>query len=170
MWNYIDNVFYAYPAERRVIQKMLNVGLSVRLIDGEPKIFCDDIEIKPNAIAKAYHVDRRVVVNMLKRIIDDETLYSFFSNLKSMANLSETGSRLGMGVIEITPEDANRPGIISGVIRIISDHGISIRQVVTDDPDLIENPKAFIITQGLIPSSLLNDIKRVSGVKAITIL
>ncbi len=170
MWSYIDNMFYAYPAERRVIQKMLNVGLSVKLIDGEPKIFCDNIEIKPNAIAKAYHVDRRVVVNMLNRIINDETLYSFFSHLRSTANFSETGSNMGMGVIEITPEDANRPGIISGVIKIISDHGLNIRQVMTDDPDLIENPKAFVITQGLIPASLLNDVKKVPGVKAVTLL
>ena len=35
-----------------------------------------------------------------------------------------------------------RSGIIAGVMNILAEAGISVRQVVTDDPDLIDNPRA----------------------------
>lgn len=170
MWDYINTVFEGYPAGKKVIQNMINVGLSVKVIDGETKIFCDEIEIKPNSIAKAYHVDRRVIINMLSIIVKDKKLYNFFYNLKPVSNFESSGSKIGFGVIEIIPDDANKPGIISGILSILASNGISVRQVITDDPELIENPRAIIVTSSPISGDILKNIKNVDGVKGVLLL
>jgi len=170
MWDYINTVFEGYPAGKKVIQKMINVGLSVKVIDDETKIFCDEIEIKPNSIAKAYHVDRRVIINMLSIIVKDKKLYDFFYNIKPVSNFESSGSKIGFGVIEIIPDDANKPGIIAGIMSILASNGISVRQVITDDPELIEDPKAIIVTSSPISGDILKNIKNVNGVKGILLL
>ncbi|WP_337860046.1 regulator [Ferroplasma sp.] len=170
MWDYIDKVFEGYPAETKIVQKMIKIGISVKILYDEPKLFCDAIEIKPNSIARAFNVDRRVVVNLIKKIIDDNKLFAFFSNLEPISNFENSGSKIGFGVIEIIPVDASKPGIIAGVMNILADGGISIRQVITDDPDLIDNPRAIIVTTEPVSGEMLNKIKKVDGVKAVLLL
>ncbi len=170
MWDYINTAFDSYPAEKRVIQKLISVGLSVKIIGDETKIFCDEIEVKPNSIARAYKVDRRVVVNMLARIIKDKKLYDFFYNLKPVSNFEGAGSKIGFGVIEIIPDDANKPGIISGVMSVLSSNGINVRQVITDDPEILDNPKAIIVTSIPVSGNILSNIKKVNGVKGVLLL
>jgi predicted regulator of amino acid metabolism with ACT domain len=170
MWDYINKVFDSYPAEMKIVQKMVKIGISVKVIYDEPKLFCDSIEIKPNSIARAYNVDRRVVVNLMQKIVNNNELYSFFSNLEPISNFENSGSKIGFGVIEIIPVDAAKPGIISGVMKILADNGISIRQVITDDPELIDNPRAIIVTTNPVSGNILNEIKKVEGVKAVLLL
>ncbi|WMT50958.1 MAG: regulator [Ferroplasma sp.] len=170
MWDYINQIFQGYPAEMKVIQKMTKVGISVKIVYDEPKLFCDAIEIKPNSIARAYNVDRRVIVNLIQKVISDKRLYDFFSNLSPVSNFENSGSKIGFGVIEIIPVDAGKPGIIAGVMKLLADNGISVRQVITDDPDLIDNPRAIIVTTETISGSVLNEIKKVNGVKAVLLL
>ncbi len=170
MWDYIYEVFEGYPAEMKIVQKMIKIGISVKIMYDEPKLFCDVIEIKPNSIARAYNVDRRVVVNMVSKIINDKKLYSFFSNLSAISNFENAGSKIGFSVIEIIPSDAAQPGIIAGVMDVLAKNKISIRQVVTDDPDLIDDPKAVIVTTEIVTGDVLNEIKKVEGVKGVVLL
>ena len=170
MWDYINKVFDGYPAEMRVVQKMIKIGISVKILYDEPKLFCDAIEIKPNSIARAFNVDRRVIVNMVQKIINDNELFDFFSNLEPISNFEHSGSKIGFGVIEIIPVDAASPGIIAGVMNVLADEGISVRQVVTDDPDLIDNPRAIIVTTDTVTGDILNRIKKIAGVKAVLLL
>ena len=170
MWDYINQIFEGYPAEMKVIQKMTKIGISVKILYDEPKLFCDEIEIKPNSMARAYHVDRRVIVNLIQKIISDKKLYEFFSNISAVSNFENAGSKIGFGVIEIIPVDAAKPGIIAGVMKLLADNGISVRQLITDDPDLIDNPRAIIVTTESITGDILNNIKKVSGVKAVLLL
>ena len=170
MWDYINEILEGYPAEMKVIQRMTKIGISVKILYDEPKLFCDEIEIKPNSIARAYHVDRRVIVNLIQKIISDKKLYEFFSNLSPVSNFENSGSKIGFGVIEIIPVDASKPGIISGVMNILATNNISIRQVITDDPDLIDNPRAIIVTTEAVTGAILNEIKKVNGVKAVLLL
>ncbi len=170
MWDYINKVFNNYPAERKVVQKMLKIGISVKILYDGPKLFCDSIEIKPNSMARALHVDRRVIVNMIQKIIDDHELFDFFSNLEPMSNFENSGSKIGFGVIEIIPVDASMPGIIAGVMKVLADNGISVRQFIADDPDLVDNPRAIIVTTNTVTGDILNNIKTVNGVKAVLLL
>jgi predicted regulator of amino acid metabolism with ACT domain len=170
MWDYINKIFEGYPAEMKVIQKMTKIGISVKIMYDEPKLFCDAIEIKPNSMARAFNVDRRVIVNMLQKVVNDKKLYDFFSNLEPISNFENSGSKIGFGVLEIIPVDAAKPGIIAGVMKLLADEGISIRQVVTDDPDLIDDPRAIIVTTNAVTGDVLNRIRKVEGVKAVLLL
>jgi len=170
MWDYINKVFENYPAEKKVVQKMLKIGISVKILYDEPKLFCESIEIKPNSIARAFHVDRRVIVNMIQKIINDPELFDFFSNLEPMSNFENSGSKIGFGVIEIIPTDASMPGIIAGVMNVLAESGISVRQFIADDPDLVDNPRAIIVTTNTITGDVLNGIKKATGVKAVMLL
>lgn len=171
MWKKIKSEFERYPSQLRVLKKMISIGLSVN-VDEENKghIFCEDIEIKPNSLANAVNVDRRVVVDVLARIVKDPDLITFFSDLRPVANLGKASSKLGMGVIQIVASSAYKPGIIAGVANIISKEGISIRQVIVDDPEMVDEPRAIIVTDTPIPAILLPDMKKVPGVDAVVIM
>lgn len=170
MWKYIKDAFSKQPSQMKVVTKLVSIGLKVIRLDDDIKIFCDDIEIKPNSIAKAMNVDRRVVVEVMEKIVKDSTLSAFFRELSPVANLGRASSRMGFGVLQIVPDSADRPAIISGVSQIISREGISIRQVIVDDPEINDDPRGIIVTDSPVPPSLLPEIKRVPGVQAVVIL
>ncbi len=171
MWSYIYRKFSKNPSQMKVVKHLMSTGIRiVKSSDTEPLLFCNDIEIKPNTLARACNVDRRVVMTVLEKITGDKNIYDFFSELKCIADLSRSSIRMGYGVIEISPESADKPGIVAGVSAIISRSGISIRQVIVDDPELVEDPRAIIVTDRKIPPELLTDLKNVEGVRAITLL
>ena len=171
MWDQISGKFVRNPSQQKVVKKMISIGLNVEMdIDRKLRIYCDGIEIKPNSIAEAISVDRMVVVETLRKISEDSTLLEFFQNLRPVCNLGMASSKVGMGVIEILPDSASRSGIIAGVADIIAKEKISIRQVIGDDPDLVEDPKAIIVTDVPVPPGMLARIKSVPGVKAVVIL
>lgn len=171
MWEYINRKFEKYPSQQKVVKKMISLGLSIKKDnEGAGHIYCESIEIKPNSLATSLGVDRRVVVEVLEKILKDSTLYKFFMDLRPVAHLGTVSSKMGMGVIQIVPEMASQPGIIAGVANIISRANISIRQVIVDDPELIEDPRATIVTDSPIPPDLLPDLKKVRGVSAVVIL
>lgn len=170
MWKYIKDEFAKQPSQLKVVMKLISIGLRVVQADDEIKIFCDDIEIKPNSLAKALKVDRRVVVEVMEKIVRDNTLGPFFRELFPVANLGRASSKMGFGVIQIVPDSAKRPAIISGVSQIIASEGLSIRQVIVDDPEINEDPRGIIVTDSPVPPSLLPEIKKVPGVEAVVIL
>ncbi len=150
---------------------MISIGLSVRQdFEGTGKIYCGDIEIKPNSLARSTGVDRRVVLEVIKKIMEDETLSKFFHGLSPTASFGASATIMGFSVIELVPESAQTPGIISDFLSIISSRGINIRQVIADDPDLMEEPRATIVTETPIPNDLLGELKKVRGVKALVLL
>jgi len=67
------------------------------------------------------------------------------------------------------PTNASKPGILAGVAVIIAEAGISVRQVVMDDPELVDDPHGFIITEAPVPERLLPRIKQVDGVKSVVL-
>lgn len=171
MWDYIKENFKKYPSQTKVLRKLISLGLSVRKDhEGTARVFCDDVEIKASALAFALGVDRRAVLDVLSKIVRDVEMSKFFNDLKPVPDFGKVSSKLGMGVIQIVPTRATQPGIISGVSNIISREGISIRQVIVDDPELVDNPKATIVTDSPIPGKLLSDLKSVPGVEAVVIL
>lgn len=171
LWNIIRDEFDGYPSQLKVIKKLLSLGLSVKTdFEGVGRIYCGNIEIKPNMVARAAEVDRRVVLETIKRILKDERLSKFFGGLRTTAAFGSSATFMGYGVVEIVPESATRPGIISDVLKIISDRGINIRQVIADDPDLVDSPTAVIVTESAIPPEIIPSLKAVSGVKAVSLL
>lgn len=171
MWLKLRDRFEKLPSQAKVAQLLLSMGLSVRKgLDDTHIIFCGPIQLTARQVARAVEVDRRVVIQTIEKITSDPELYLFFSKLTPAPNLGTSSSALGMGVLQIIPESASQPGIISGVLEVIARNGISVRQVISDDPELTDDPRAIIVTESQIPSELIPEMRRVKGVQGIALM
>ena len=166
MWREILAKFRRFPAQEKVIRLILQRGFQVsengRVISGE-------IDIPHAQIAKELDVDRRVVDTTAAAIREDEELWRIFRNIRSMTFLGEVAPVLGLGVIQITPVDASRTGILGDVASAVASYGLSIRQAISDDPYFVEDPKLTIITEGRIPGDLVRRLTEIAGVKKVTV-
>jgi predicted regulator of amino acid metabolism with ACT domain len=165
MWDKINSHFTKYPAQNRVAQLMFEHGLQVK----ENTAYCGGIAISDTALAKAADTDRRTVLATISTIEETEELNIIFSRLESTCSFKEVAPYMGWGVLEIIPDNVSAVGILAETTRFIADAGISIRQVIADDPDMHQDPRAFIITERPIPGALLSRIKEVRGVKGVVI-
>jgi predicted regulator of amino acid metabolism with ACT domain len=166
MWQEILNKFRRFPAQEKVIRLILQRGFQVsergRVVSGE-------IEIPHAQIAKELDVDRRVVDTTAQAIREDDALWKIFKNVSSMTFLGEVAPVLGLGVIEITPVNAAKTGLLGDVASAVARYGISIRQAVSDDPYFVENPRLTIITEGKIPGELVRILMEIDGVRRVTV-
>lgn len=166
MWAKLRPHFKGFPAQERVAQVMTTYGLRVK--DGA--VYAGEIELADSAIARAVGVDRRVVTATLNTIEKVPLLRDFFGKLWPVCHLGNVAPMMGWGAIEILPTNASKPGILAGTSAIISEAGISVRQVIVDDPEIIEDPKALIITEKPVPERLLPRLRNLDGVRGVVIL
>jgi len=166
IWAEVAKAFERHPAQLKVVRLLFKYGLKVRE-DGE--IACGSIRIPSVQIAREAGVDRRVVDATARRILGDEKLISIFGNLEPLAYLKGVAHRLGLGVIEILPKDAAKPGIISEVTGVISRFGISIRQAVADDPFFTPQPKLTIITDEPVPGKVIDELRKLPTVRSVIV-
>jgi len=166
MWEKIEKHFKGYPSQMRVAQVLFKRGLCVK----GSEVTCGGVRISDTALAEAAQTDRRTVLATLATIKAAKELADIFSDLEPVCSFKNVASHMGWGVLEILPDNVSRPGILADITKIIADCGISIRQVIADDPDMSETPKAFIITERPIPPRLLPRIKEVKGVKGVVIM
>ena len=166
MWEPIHVKFEKYPAQEKVIKLLFERGFQV---NESGKVVSGNIEIPHVQIGREVNVDRRVVDAAVQNILEDETLFDFFKNVRSIPFLAEVAPHLNLGVIVITPDDSADVGIIAGVTDIISNAGLSIRQAVSDDPYFSETPRLTIITNEKIPGHLVDQLLKAKGVKGVTI-
>ena len=165
MWDKIANYFEKYPSQAKVARYLLKYGLRI----DRDHVYCGDVQIADSALARAAGVDRRVVKSTIETIKGDPTLLKFFSQLLPTNHLKNAASAMGWSAIEIVPMNAHEPGIISGVVEILSRSNISIRQAIVDDPMTSEEPKLFIVTESTVPSETIPLIRQAKGVKGVTI-
>ncbi|MEM3465443.1 MAG: hypothetical protein QXW47_05925 [Candidatus Jordarchaeales archaeon] len=166
MWSKIAHYFSEYPKRLSVAKVLVENGLSVR--DG--RIFCNEIEVPPVRVARVAGIDRRTVVETVKMITEDEELRTIFSLIRNAgASLREVARPLNFGVVEITPIDPKMVGIVAGVTSILAQNNISIRQVLTDDPELSPDPKLTVIADRKIPGELIPEFLKVKGVAKVSV-
>lgn len=158
--------FKRFPAQEKVIRLVLQRGFQ---INDQARVVSGRIEIPHAQIAKELEVDRRVVDTTAQAIREDEVLWKVFRNVRSMIYLGEVAPILGLGVIEITPVNAAKTGLLGDVASAVARNGLSIRQAVSDDPYFVESPKLTIITEGKIPGDLVILLKEIEGVKRVTV-
>ena len=166
MWQDILNKFKRFPAQEKVIRLILQRGFQ---ISDRGRVVSGAIEIPHAQIAKELDVDRRVVDTTAMAIREDEDLWKVFRNVRSMTFLGDLAPVLGLGVIEITPTNAAKTGILGDVASAVARYGLSIRQAVSDDPYFVESPKLTIITEGKIPGDLVQLLMGIEGVKRVTV-
>lgn len=166
MWQEILNKFKRFPAQEKVIRLILQRGFQ---INDESRVVSGQIEIPHAQIAKELDVDRRVVDTTAQAIREDESLWKVFKNVRSMTFLGDVAPILGLGVIEITPVNAAKTGLLGDVASAVARNGLSIRQAVSDDPYFVESPRLTIITEGKIPGELVGLLTEIEGVKKVTV-
>lgn len=165
MWVKLRPHFKGFPAQERVAQIMVTYGLRVK--DGG--VYAGDIALADSAIARAVGVDRRVVTATLATIEKVPLLRDFFGKLWPVCHLGNVAPMMGWGAIEILPTNASKPGILAGTSAIIAEAAISIRQVVVDDPEIVEDPRALLITEKPVPERLLPRIRNLEGVRGVVL-
>jgi predicted regulator of amino acid metabolism with ACT domain len=166
MWSRIEEYFKAYPARWKVVSHLVRQGLAVK--DGS--VMSGDICIPASSVARACGVDRRVVTATIASIENDDFIRSVFRELEPTLFLAKAGARIGYGVLEIVVDDPSAPGIIHSVTSEIASAGISIRQVVADDPRFRDPPMLTIITEEPLPGNLLRRIREMEGVDHIIMM
>jgi hypothetical protein len=166
MWAQIQKAFEGHPAQLSVARVLFGYGLRVRE-DGE--IACGDIRIPSVQIAKEAGVDRRAVDATARAILGKKKLREIFINLKPIAYLKGVAQQLGLGVIEILPKDAARPGIIKEVTGVVSKFGISIRQAIADDPYFVPQPKLTIITDEPVKGEVIEALRALPSVRSVIV-
>jgi chorismate mutase len=165
-WEKIMNAFKEYPAQLNVARILFTHGLKVRE-DGE--IACGSMKIPAVHVAEAAGVDRRVVTTTAKRILENDELFQIFGNLEPTVFLKNVARGLGLGVIEIIPEDAAKPGIIKEVTDVISKKNVNIRQAIADDPYLVLYPKLTIITDSPVSGDVIEELRKLPSVRSIVV-
>ncbi|MCX9025454.1 MAG: amino acid-binding protein [Candidatus Methanoperedens sp.] len=166
MWSIIQEKFKNHPAQEKVIRMLLERGFQV---NEQGRVVSGTIEIPHTQIANEIAVDRRVVDSTCETIITDKTLMQIFRNVRTIPFLREVAPLLGLGVIVIAPDNAARKGLLGAVATAVAEHGITIRQAVSDDPYLTEEPKLTIITEGKVSGELVNTLTGIKGVKSVTV-
>ncbi|UCH71468.1 MAG: regulator [Thermoplasmatales archaeon] len=165
MWKKIAKYFNRYPKRKKLAQVLLKYGLKIR----DNKIYCGEIELPDSKIARAFDVDRRIILSTIKTITENEDLKKVFSNLKPTCHLNDVAPEMDWGVIEIIPVDPSMPGLLANVATMIANDKISIRQAIVDDFELTEEPRLFIITEKQVPGMLIPKIRKLKGVKAVIV-
>lgn len=165
MWARFKSAFKGFPAQEKVAQLMVTTGLRVH----EGRVYAGEIRISDTAMARAAGVDRRVVTATVRTIEKSPDLHAFFDRLRPTCNLRDVAPLMQWGAIEIVPTNASKPGILAAVAAIIAEAGISVRQVIMDDPEVVDDPHGFIVTEAPVPERLLPRIKQVDGVKSVVL-
>ncbi|MBU4077051.1 MAG: amino acid-binding protein [Euryarchaeota archaeon] len=166
MWSVIQEKFRNHPAQEKVIRLLLERGFQ---INAHGRVVSGNIEIAHTQIANEISVDRRVVDATCDAILKDTKLKQIFNNVRTLPFLRDVAQYLGLGVVIITPDDAARKGLLGAVATEVAEHGNIIRQAVSDDPYLTENPKLTIIIEGRVSGGLVKALTGIKGVKSVTV-
>ncbi|MCS7097948.1 MAG: hypothetical protein NZ922_03090 [Candidatus Methanomethyliaceae archaeon] len=166
MWKEVEKFFSNSPAKLKVARVMVELGLS---INDEGRIVCGNVEIPDTSIARAISVDRRVVRQTVKEIINNERMRNIFIKIKPAGSfLKEVAPELGYGVLEIRAQPT-AIGVIAKATSYIAEAGLSIRQILAEDPDLNPDPKLLIITDKKVPGEVISKLLTIPTVTKVSI-
>jgi predicted regulator of amino acid metabolism with ACT domain len=166
MWSNIKKYLEHYPERLKVARVLVENGLSAK----QNKIYLNQIEIPPIRIARTAKVDRRTVTETLRMIQANRKLRLIFEELRPAGHsLKKIAKHLELGVVEITPVDASKSGILARAATILTQNNLSIRQAIVDDPELSPEPKLTIIVEKKIPGKMIPEFLKISGVAKVAI-
>jgi chorismate mutase len=165
-WERLNRVFREYPAQLKVAKVLFARGLRV---EREGKIMCGEMRVPSIQVAREAGVDRRTVEMTARTLLKDEKLGPLFSNLQPLPYLKGVAHHLGLGVVEITAEDATKPGILHEVAEVLSRFRVSVRQVVADDPHLVPYPKLTVVTDRPLKGRVIEELRALPSVQSVIV-
>ena len=157
MFDEILEKFEGSPSQQAVIRLFLERGFSV---NEEGRVVSGGIEIPYTGIARELDVDRRVVDSTTDAILADAELKRIFTNISSVPSLMDLAPVLDLTVLTVEVDAADEAGIVA-------DHGVSIRQVLSEDPDFTDDPKLYVVTDAELPGELLVEIRALECVRRV---
>jgi predicted regulator of amino acid metabolism with ACT domain len=152
------------PSQQRVIRLLLERGFSV---NDEGRVVSGGIEIPNTGIAREIDVDRRVVDATTDAILSDPQLRRIFQNISSIPSLLDLAPVLDLAAMTVAVNEADATGIVATVTGLIADRDISIRQVITEDPEFTDQPRLYVITDDPLPGEVINEIRELEFVHKI---
>ena len=164
MFDEIMEKFEGSPSQQAVIRLLLKRGFSV---NEDGRVVSGGIEIPFTEIAREIDVDRRVVDSTTDAIRDDPELQRIFANIGAIPSLRDHAPVLDLTVLTIEVAAADESGIVAEITTRIADAGISIRQVISEDPEFTDDPKLYVITDESIPGEVLVAIRELPFVRRI---
>ena len=164
MFDEILEKFEGSPSQQAVIRLFLERGFSV---NEEGRVVSGGIEIPYTGIARELDVDRRVVDSTTDAILADPELKRIFTNISSVPSLMDLAPVLDLTVLTIEVAAADEAGIVAEVTSILADRGVSIRQVLSEDPEFTDDPKLYVITDADLSGDLLVEIRDLAYVRRV---
>ena len=165
MWDLLTRYFQRFPAQSRVAQTLLVHGFRV----ADDGVYSGDVAISDTALARACNVDRRIISAPVDTIRREPDLQRVYSRLLPACLLKDAAPIMKWGVLEVLVGDAHEPGILAHVAQVMASRGISIRQAIVDDPDLVEEPRLYVITEQPVPLDVIAEIRAGKGIKSVVI-
>ncbi|ARS89808.1 amino acid-binding protein [Natrarchaeobaculum aegyptiacum] len=164
MFDEIMEKFEGSPSQQAVIRLLLERGFSV---NDDGRVVSGGIEIPNTGIAREIDVDRRVVDSTTDVILEDPELRRIFQNISQVPSLMDLAPVLDLTVLSITVHDAEAEGIVAGVTGTLADHGVSIRQTISEDPEFTDEPKLYLVTDHDLSGEVITDIRDLEFVRKI---
>ena len=156
--------FEGSPSQQAVIRLLLERGFSV---NEAGRVVSGGIEIPYTGIAREIDVDRRVVDSTTDAIQQDPELQRIFANISAIPSLRDLAPVLDLTVMTVEVDAADESGIVATVTELIADHGISIRQIISEDPEFTDEPRLHVITDEEISGELLLSIRELAFVRRV---
>ena len=154
--------FAGSPGQQAVVRLLLERGFSV---NEEGRVVSGGIEIPDTGIAREAGVDRRVVDSTTDAVLADPDLRRIFRNISAIPSLMDLAPVLDLSVLTVWVEDETREGIVAEITGLLAEGGISIRQVITEDPEFANDPKLYLVTDERPSGDLLVAIRDLSYVR-----
>ena len=162
----LDEVFARKKSQKQVAEFLFRNGIRV---SPDARFYLGEIEIAGASIARVLDLDRRVVVETAQSIAKDQQLSEVYRKIKAAPLLKDVARDFGFGAIEIIPKDPASKGIILGVVKAITEAGISIRQMTTDDP-MFANAQMTVVTDKPIPRELIDQMLKLPEVDKVIVI
>ena len=156
--------FEGSPSQQAVIRLLLERGFSV---NDDGRVVSGGIEIPDTGIAREAGVDRRVVDATTDAILADDDLRRVFGNITSIPSLMDLAPVLDLTVFTVEVGDPDESGIVAEITGMLAEADISLRQVLSDDPEFADDPKLYVITDGEVPGDLLVAIRDLPYVRSL---
>lgn len=158
--------FEGSPSQQAVIRLLLERGFSV---NDDGRVVSGGIEIPYTGIARELDVDRRVVDSTTDAILADDQLRRIFQNISQVPSLMDLAPVLDLTVLTVTVTQADRHGIVAAVTDVLANHELSIRQIITEDPEFTDEPRLYVVLDEQLPGSVITDLRALGFVQAIEI-
>ncbi len=164
MFDEIMEKFEGSPSQQAVIRLLLERGFSV---NDDGRVVSGGIEIPNTGIAREIDIDRRVVDSTTAAILEDPELRRIFQNISQVPSLMDLAPVLDLTVLSVEVADAEQEGIVAAVTGVLADHGITIRQTISEDPEFTDDPRLHLVTDEDLPGEVITEIRDLPFIRSI---